>query len=158
LLVPSDWCGIDPGLDGCILFGVGADMITFYDMPVVTAASGKRSVDGPMIYDILKYERPSIVGLELLRPRPKGAVAAFKLGQAMEGAHVAAHASGAVVKLLAPQDWKSEWGFAVGDKDDPRQRLLHTNYPDAEWLRFKYHQDRADAYWIGRTADLRRNQ
>jgi hypothetical protein len=134
-------------LNGAIVEGDGDRMLRYWDMP--TMLDGKRhSVDQYALVDLFMELRPRLVGIELLRPRPKGAIAAFKLGAGMAAANTAAYASGAVVKLLAPNAWKSEYGFAVGDKDAPRQELLR-RFPDAQWLKRVKDQDRADAYFIG---------
>lgn len=146
------WLGVDPGINGALVLGKDHLMLDWWDMPTVVDGK-RRSVDPFEIVDIMRRVRPDLIAIEHLRPRPKGSIAAFKLGYSMGACFTAAYASSAIVKRLAPEDWKGWWGFNVGDKDAPRQELLR-RIPDAAWLRWVKDQDRADAYFIGYTAML----
>ena len=151
--------GIDPGVHGAVAH-VEDDDVVFYDMPVLVMTSksaGKlitrRKVDVAEFYETLRQLDAPICGIEDLSARPgKGSIASFSLGRSMGAMEMAAYASRLSAMLVPPNVWKRHFGFPVGDKDAPRLELLSLLGPRDDLRLKSKHQDRADAYWIGRYA------
>ena len=78
-------CGIDPGLGGGVAFLTESGAFrAVYDMPIVTATTGRNQIDGLGLAAILRRHVPTITTVERVGPRPgEGAVGAFAFGHGL---------------------------------------------------------------------------
>jgi hypothetical protein len=149
------WTGIDPGLDGAIVSHTSAGDYLVHDTPTLTLESGRRATDIAGLIDHVVGLRPAVIGVEKLQAGGKGTIASFALGVGWCAAWSAAYVSGGQVVDMRPTDWKKHYGLLKRPKDDARLLAIEMLGP-VDWLRFKYHVDRAEAFLIGRLAYERR--
>jgi Holliday junction resolvasome RuvABC endonuclease subunit len=99
------WCGIDPGLSGCVAFigdnGLGASI---YPMPLIEH-DGQDELDSGALADLLEAHDPRLVALERVAGFG-GCSSAFKLGQSFGGVIVTTLSQRFRLERVRPQAWQ----------------------------------------------------
>jgi crossover junction endodeoxyribonuclease RuvC len=128
--LPAIVLGVDIGTQGAIaLLDESGDLLEAFDMPTLAdGPRGRRSVNAPLLAEIVRRGEAKVAFIEWVGPRPSdGAVQAFAFGRCkgvVEGV-LAAH--GVPVAFLTPPQWKRLVGIApgkAGAKDAARSEAI----------------------------------
>jgi hypothetical protein len=114
---PACILGIDIGLVGALaLVTRDGDLLEVADMPVLAdGPSGRRSVNAPLLAEIVAKSHATKVFVEYVGARPgEGAVGAFAFGRARGIIEGVAAALGLPIAFLTPPAWKRLVGIALG--------------------------------------------
>lgn len=141
--------GVDPGKTGALVLTGGGKVLACMDMPVFQVKNSKAwFIDGEKVVWFVAEHQPHEVFVEMVSSRPgQGVSTSFQFGNAYGGV-VAAISSVMRPKLVAPAQWKRQFGLVGTVKDATRQWCL-THHPDAyQMFKLKKHGGRADATMI----------
>ena len=146
-------CGIDPGVAGAValLFEDGT-FRAVYDMPVVTATTGRKQVDGLGLAAVLRRHLPTMTTVERVGPRPQeGAVGAFAFGHGLGTIQGVLAALELPFMFAQPAIWKRAAGIPVGAGKGVSITIAKQLIPgSADHLFLKKHDGRAEALLIAR--------
>ena len=173
---------IDPGLSGAIALLSDPDTVErIWDMPVMEAISGKGNIVNPHIFSDIIKEAIELGGtttyVELVQAMgarknakgemvSQGVASTFKFGVGFGVIQGALAALGLPINLVAPQKWKKYHKLSKPDvryrlqreptqaefKDACRLMAIECFPNQADNLKLKKHDGRADAIMIGRFA------
>lgn len=143
--------GIDPGLDGAIVFLKDKEVHAF-DMPTLTyeLKSGKdrREINIGRLSKILKLYPCDLCFMEALHGRPGSGLTEFTLGQAYGMTKAALALNGIAYKLASPPAWKKHHGLINKDKEASRRRASELFPGSKKLFSRKKDADRAEAVLI----------
>lgn len=156
--------GIDPGITGALAIfdhnktpESGLRWVV-WDMPVV---GDPAELNAPALRDFLRRYIPDHAYLERVTAMPSipdstgkrrgmGAASAFRFGGTFYSIKAVLGCCDIPVTLVTPQTWKKASGLKGPIKEASRQRALQLFPDQAETLRLKRHQNRAEAMLIAR--------
>ncbi len=146
-------CGIDPGLSGAIgfLFEDGTFAHVF-DMPIVTATTGRKQVDALGLAAILRRYLPTMTTVERVGPRPReGAVGAFAFGHGLGTIQGVLAALDLPYQFVQPATWKRAAGIPSAADKAVSITIAKQLIPScAERLTLIKHHGRAEALLLAR--------
>lgn len=152
---PRLYCGIDPGIGGAVgLVRDDGGFAGVFDMPTVTATTGRRQADFAHLAAILREHGPAFVLVERVGPRPgEGAVGAFAFGHTFGGILGTLAALAVSHDVIQPATWKRKAGIPPGaDKRASVQAAIRL-LPDAAPHLSRVKDDgRAEALLLARQA------
>jgi crossover junction endodeoxyribonuclease RuvC len=150
--------GIDIGVQGAIATLSDAfDLIEVVDMPVLSdGPSGRRSVNAPLLAEIIFRSHASAAFVEFVGARPgEGAVGAFAFGRSRGVIEGVLGAAGIPATLIAPASWKWAVGLSLASKDASRSEAIR-RWPSHAALFARVKDDgRAEAALIAVAGKLR---
>jgi crossover junction endodeoxyribonuclease RuvC len=145
---------LDLGVTGAGVIHHDGVPAEFFDMPCLNdGPAGRRSINAPLLAELVYKSRASAAFVEAVGPRPgEGAVGAFAFGRAKGLVEGTLAAAGIPVTWLTPPTWKRIVGIPPGKegaKDAARSEAIR-RWPDktAWFARVKDH-GRAEAALIG---------
>jgi crossover junction endodeoxyribonuclease RuvC len=146
------FCGIDPGLDGCLAVIEETGQITFWDVPTLESVPGRREYDLPAIVDLLLGLPVGdiLVGIEKVHAMPKnGSIANFSMGVSFGMWTALLTAAETPFEIILPTRWKKLLMADQGKTKDASRQVATRLFPQAAaMLNLKKHHNRADALLI----------
>jgi crossover junction endodeoxyribonuclease RuvC len=121
--------GIDVGLQGAVALLEGEELVAVHDMPCLNdGPARRRSVNAPLLAEIVRETRATKAYVELVGPRPgEGAVQGFAFGRCRGVVEGVLAAAGVSIRFLTPPTWKRAVGIATGKdgaKDAARSEAI----------------------------------
>ena len=107
------FCAVDPGVSGGVGFvGEAGQFVAVFDMPTVTATTGRRQVDFANLAAILREHAPAFTLVEKVGPRPnEGAVGGFSFGMTYGGILACLATLALPHDVIYPASWKRKAGI-----------------------------------------------
>jgi crossover junction endodeoxyribonuclease RuvC len=153
--------GIDPGVSGALaLVTSDGGLLEVFDMPVLAdGPAGRRTVNAPLLAELLARWHAREVICEFVSARPKGGpVGAFSFGGTRGVVEGVCAALSLPIRFLTPPAWKRIVGLApgkAGAKDAARSEAIR-RWPDKGGLFARVRDDgRAESALIGLAGVLR---
>jgi crossover junction endodeoxyribonuclease RuvC len=144
--------GIDPGNEGALtLLSLVGDVIEIQDAPCVEdGVKGRRTLNAPLLGDILRRWQPSRAYIELVTARPSDAkVAAFAFGRCRGALEGVCGALAIPVTMLTVPTWRRAVGLPVGATKEQARGEAIRRWPDhAAFFARKKDDGRAEAALI----------
>lgn len=148
--------GVDPGLSGALYTLVDGEPGRFLDMPTVEFGNS-REVDAAAVACWIRDVRKEHAGawicavMERVSARPgDGGTSAFRFGEGSGALRGVFQTLGIPLERVVPAVWKRSLGLLGTDKDAARQLALAVYPSEANALKRKKDDGRADALLIAR--------
>jgi crossover junction endodeoxyribonuclease RuvC len=145
--------GIDPGMAGALSLVAGSgELVAIEDMPVLAdGANGRRTVNAPLLADLIRRWGPDHAFIELITARPTDAkVAAFAFGRCRGALEGVLGALGIPVTMITVPSWRRLVGLPAGATKDMARSEAIRRWPSmASCFARKRDDGRAEAGLIG---------